>query len=172
MIPGSGRSPGGGHGNPLQYSCLENPMDRGAWQDTVHSVTKSQTQLKRLSMHVHLKMVKMEKLILHVFHSFSKRNHFPLLFRKPALLFQFPISVSGTIPCPAVQAGNLALSLAPLSFPPTPHSYSTNLYGPPQGAAGSRGKCLQVYLDPHGSVSGSLLLSPRSLQQCPFPIFP
>ena len=35
-IPGSGRSPGGGHGNPLQDSCLENPMDRGAWQATVH----------------------------------------------------------------------------------------------------------------------------------------
>ena len=42
-IPGSGRSPGGGHGNPLQYSCLENPMDRGAWWATVHGVTKSQT---------------------------------------------------------------------------------------------------------------------------------
>ena len=36
-VPGSGRSPGGGHGNPLQYSCLENPMDRGAWQATVHA---------------------------------------------------------------------------------------------------------------------------------------
>ena len=45
-IPGSGRSPGGGNGNPLQYSCLENSMDRGAWQATVHGVTKSQTQLK------------------------------------------------------------------------------------------------------------------------------
>jgi len=45
-IPGSGKSPGGEHGNPLQYSCLENPMDRGAWQATVHGVTKSQTQLK------------------------------------------------------------------------------------------------------------------------------
>ena len=42
-IPGSGRSPGGGHDNPLQYSCLENPMDRGAWQATVHRVTRSQT---------------------------------------------------------------------------------------------------------------------------------
>ena len=42
-IPGSGRSPGGGHGNPLQYSCLENSMDRGAWGATVHGVTKSQT---------------------------------------------------------------------------------------------------------------------------------
>ena len=41
-IPGSGRSPGGGHGNPLQYSCLENPMDRGDWWATVHRVTKSQ----------------------------------------------------------------------------------------------------------------------------------
>ena len=45
LIPGSGRSPGGGHGNPLQYSCLENSMDRGARQATVHGVTKSQTQL-------------------------------------------------------------------------------------------------------------------------------
>ena len=45
-IPGSGRSPGGGHGNPLQFSCLENPMDRGAWQATVHRVAKSQTRLK------------------------------------------------------------------------------------------------------------------------------
>ena len=45
-IPGLGRAPGGGHGNPLQYSCLENPMDRGAWRATVHGVTKSWTQLK------------------------------------------------------------------------------------------------------------------------------
>ena len=48
-IPGSGRSPGGGHGNPLQYSRLENPMDRGAWQATVHKVAKRWTRLKRLS---------------------------------------------------------------------------------------------------------------------------
>ena len=41
--PGSGRFPGEGKGNPLQYSCLDNPMDRGAWQGTVHRVTKSQT---------------------------------------------------------------------------------------------------------------------------------
>ena len=50
-IPGWGRLPGGGQGNPLQYSCLENPMDRGAWRATVQGVTKSQTQLKRLSMY-------------------------------------------------------------------------------------------------------------------------
>ena len=42
-VPGSGRSPGGGHGNPLQYFCLENPMDRGAWQATLHRVTESDT---------------------------------------------------------------------------------------------------------------------------------
>ena len=51
LIPGSGRSPGGGHGNPLQYSCLENPMDRGAWWAAVHGVPKSRTRLKRLSTH-------------------------------------------------------------------------------------------------------------------------
>ena len=45
MGPGSGRSPGGGHGDPLQYSCLENPMDRGAWQTIVHGVTKSRPPL-------------------------------------------------------------------------------------------------------------------------------
>ena len=53
LILGSGRSPGGGHGNPLQYSCLENPMDRGPWLAMVLGVTKSQTRLKRLSTHVH-----------------------------------------------------------------------------------------------------------------------
>ena len=49
LIPVSGRTPEGGHGNPLQYSCLENPMKRGVWQASVHKVTKSETQLKRLS---------------------------------------------------------------------------------------------------------------------------
>ena len=48
---GTGRSPRGGHSNPLQYSCLENPMDRGGWRAAVHRVAKSWTRLKRLSMH-------------------------------------------------------------------------------------------------------------------------
>jgi len=52
-IPGSGRSPGGGHGNPFQYSYLENPMNGGAWRATVHRVAKSQIRLKRLSTHAH-----------------------------------------------------------------------------------------------------------------------
>ena len=49
LIPGLGRSPGGGNGNPLQYSCLGNPTDRGAWRATVHRIVQSQTQLKWLS---------------------------------------------------------------------------------------------------------------------------
>ena len=54
LIPGLGRYPGVGHGNPLQYSCLENPMDRGACWATVHGVTKSRTRLKRLRTHAHI----------------------------------------------------------------------------------------------------------------------
>ena len=45
------RSPGGGHGNSLQYPCLENPLDRGAWQFTVHRIAKSRAQLKQPSLH-------------------------------------------------------------------------------------------------------------------------
>ena len=54
LIPGLGRSPGGGHGNPLQYSYLENPMDQGAWQATVHRITESRSQLRQLSTHTYL----------------------------------------------------------------------------------------------------------------------
>ena len=52
-IPGLGRCPGRKHGHPLKYSCLENPLGRGAWQATVDRVTKRLTGLKRLSMHAH-----------------------------------------------------------------------------------------------------------------------
>ena len=51
LIPGSEKSPGEGNGNPLQYSCLENPLDRGAWWATVHGVAKGRTRLKWLSTH-------------------------------------------------------------------------------------------------------------------------
>ena len=57
LIPGLGRSPGGGHDNPLQYVSLENPMDRGAWWAIVHRVTKvikSRTQLKQFSTHTYM----------------------------------------------------------------------------------------------------------------------
>ena len=49
LIPGLGRSPGEGNGNPLQYSCLENPMEGGAWQATVHGVAKSRTELNNFT---------------------------------------------------------------------------------------------------------------------------
>ena len=52
LIPELGRSSGGGHGNPLQYSCLENPMDRGAWRAMVHRVAELDTN-ERLHMHAH-----------------------------------------------------------------------------------------------------------------------
>ena len=56
LIPGSGRSPGVKNGNLLQYSCLENPMDRRVWQAAVHRVAKNQTQLKWLNTHTtHIK---------------------------------------------------------------------------------------------------------------------
>ena len=53
-IPGLGRSPEGGHGNLLQYPCLENPMDREEWWAIVHEVMKSQTGLEQLSMHIYI----------------------------------------------------------------------------------------------------------------------
>ena len=52
-FPGSGRSPGGGHSNPLQYSCQENPTDRGSWWSMVHRIEKSQTRLNQLNTHTH-----------------------------------------------------------------------------------------------------------------------
>ena len=52
-IPGSGRSPGEGNGNPLQYSCLENPMDGGTWWATVHGVPESQTRLRDFTFAFH-----------------------------------------------------------------------------------------------------------------------
>ena len=55
-IPDLGRSPGGEHGNPLQYSCLENPMDRAGWRAAVHKVAKSRTQLSNLA-HMQLRGV-------------------------------------------------------------------------------------------------------------------
>ena len=58
LMTGSGRFPGGVHGNPLQYSCLENPMDRAAWWATVHRVTKSQTRLRRLNRHNTMRKLK------------------------------------------------------------------------------------------------------------------
>ena len=61
--PGSGSSPGRKHGNPFQYSCLENPMDRGTWWATVHEVGKSQTRLKRLNTYIQMTLTPLEALL-------------------------------------------------------------------------------------------------------------
>ena len=71
MITRSGRSPGEGNGNPLRYSCLENPKDRGTWQATVDGVTKSQTEL---SMHSHTHTLTVFKK-QHLIHRISKLHH-------------------------------------------------------------------------------------------------
>ena len=60
LIPGLGRSPGKEHGNPLEYSCLEKSMDRGAWQATVHGVTKSRTRLSDFTFTVHFHALEKE----------------------------------------------------------------------------------------------------------------
>ena len=73
-IPGLGRSPEGGHGNPLYSSCLENHLDSRAWQTTVHRVTKCWTRLKQLSMHAWLPIVQMHYVFLYLWaftHDFS-----------------------------------------------------------------------------------------------------
>ena len=67
-IPRMGRSPGGRHGNPFLYSCLENSMDRGPWQASVHRFAKTQTQLKRLSVLAHNMLNKIASEV----HSFHK----------------------------------------------------------------------------------------------------
>ena len=83
LIPGLERSPGGGHGNPLKYSCLENPKDRGAWVDTVHGVTKRQAELKQFNTHIHKYItcyqqgqVKMSSTILYLLVHIKKQKHF------------------------------------------------------------------------------------------------
>ena len=64
LIPGLGRSPGGEYGNALQYSFLEDPIDRGAWEAMVHRVTKSRTQLKHRIMHARANMLLLCHLLL------------------------------------------------------------------------------------------------------------
>ena len=73
-IPGPGRSPGEGNGNPLQYSCLENPMDRGAWRATVHEAPKSRIWLKQVSTHAILWVLQSKGLSLHI-HIYTEAGH-------------------------------------------------------------------------------------------------
>ena len=85
-IPGSGRSPGEGNGNPLQYSCLENPMDGGAWWATVHGVTKSQTQLSEFTHSLTQEKCKRNKAVTQSVSTATELTAFPFL-----RVFQFLI---------------------------------------------------------------------------------
>ena len=108
---GSGRSPGGRHGNPLQYSCLENPLDRGVWRSTVRRVTKSWTRPKQLSTHTYCrKLMKHMSFLpftntLSLFFFFclelliflqdetkvtSSVNHYPFIHLKEYVTFSYP----------------------------------------------------------------------------------
>ena len=111
LIRGLGRSPGGGHGNPLQDSCLENSTDRGAWPAIVHGVSKSQIQLKRLSTHKHLTLCDPLNCILPGFsdHEISQERILELLpFPSPG-----DLSNPGTGPAsPALQADSLHTELS------------------------------------------------------------
>ena len=81
-IPGLGRSPGGGHGNPLLYTCLENPMDRGVWQATIHMIAKSQTRLSNLA-HMHSCMVPAPR---NLYYNWEKENECCWVMENPILL--------------------------------------------------------------------------------------
>ena len=104
-----GRCLGGGHDKPLQYSCLDNPMDRGAWRATVHRATKSRTRLKQLSMHTQY---------INTFLFYSYTFHFCLLFH---------IFTGYWIYFPVLYIRTLLLSILNVTFRlhlPTPNSYS------------------------------------------------
>ena len=89
-IPGLGRSSGEGNGNSLQYSGLENPMDREAWWATVHKVTKSWTQLKRLSMHA------CTHIFFKLFGPNCVRNFRMVIFKRESSYGSAPLRVANT----------------------------------------------------------------------------
>ena len=99
-IPGSGRSPGGGCVNPLQYSCLENPMDRGAWLATSHRVAKSQIWLKQLSTHIYTHTH------THIYVCIYKDYKVIILFIYLAVL-SLNCSMWGLVPWPGINPGPL-----------------------------------------------------------------
>ena len=89
LISGSGRSPGKGNGYPLQYSCLENPMDRGAWQATVHGVVKGQT---RLSNQAHIPLASTEPIPANHKPCICPQEKAPPSTRSPPSRFPGPLS--------------------------------------------------------------------------------
>ena len=124
MIPGSGRSPGGEHGSPLQYSCLENPVDRGAWRAAVHE-SRSRTRLSGSgsgSAHVSVPAAFVLDTVLTCFHLFLlswSRDTAPFRRRLPSqprrLLWSWPCLSISTAPTPWAPG---ALRPQPLLRPP------------------------------------------------------
>ena len=121
---------GKGHDNPLQYSCLENSMDRGAWRSTVHRVTKSWTRLKRLSMHTHMHgYIQLIHFAVYLKHNIGNQVYCNTNFKKENLHSNFTSSdmfsltiLSTTIPHPLTSYHPalfffMALLLAELCFP-------------------------------------------------------
>ena len=109
LIPGSGRSTGEGNGNPLQYSCLENPMDGGAWWATVHGVAKSRIRLSNFTFHFPLFIHRKALILLTWDVWFSLNNSNYLLFQLPGLCCKnsyiywplhllLPLCVFGVVP--------------------------------------------------------------------------
>ena len=98
-IPGSGRSPGVGNGHPLQYFCLENPMDRGAWRATVHGVAKSQTRLSRHTLTHITRYGRTESLLLtRARHQLpTSESPFPILFSEHLVDSEL-FCITGTLP--------------------------------------------------------------------------
>ena len=117
---GSRRSPGGGNSNPLWYSCQENPMNRGAWWDTVHGVTKSRTQTERLTLSLYL--------VLHVVDQDSFLN-IPSSWLLHISIWGFPLTPSGQS---SVFSSVLSLSLSTPLVCASPYWHSlwfcTDLY--------------------------------------------
>ena len=102
LIPGSERSSGGGHGNPLQYSCLENPKDRGDWRATVHRVTKTRRWLKQLISlflslsHTHIHTQKVLSICFTPTHKYTLTlSLFPLLWHLGYMIICFISIYSG-----------------------------------------------------------------------------
>ena len=87
-IPGLGRSPGEGSGNPLQYSCLENPMDGGAWQATVHGVTKSQIRLSNFTSLYFTSTLHTSRYLIFPFFSYTPKMPHSYSWERPSLKIQ------------------------------------------------------------------------------------
>ena len=94
LIPGSGRSPGGGNGNPFEYSCLENPTKRGAWWSTVHGVTKGQTWLSTHTCTTQLYLTYREYIILYSHYLGHSGSLVSYLFRETTTLSHHPATAA------------------------------------------------------------------------------